>query len=88
MLNTPIAVLVAGAIVVAVLGFLYFGYYLPRTTTTPSASPRTEQRVGPSTIIERTRLTKNFEETTSSTTDSPTESSPTATATATATGSP
>jgi hypothetical protein len=80
MLNTPIAVLVAGAIVVAVLGFLYFGYYLPRTTT-PSAAPRTEQRVGPSTTIERTRPTKNIEETTSLTTASPTGSSPTATAT-------
>jgi hypothetical protein len=80
MLNTPIAVLVAGTIVVAVLGFLYFGYYLPRTTT-PSAAPRTEQRVGPSTTIERTRPTKNIEETTSLTTASPTGSSPTATAT-------
>jgi hypothetical protein len=69
-----------GAIVVAVLGFLYFGYYLPRTTT-PSAAPRTEQRVGPSTTIERTRPTKNIEETTSLTTASPTGSSPTATAT-------
>jgi len=88
MLNTPIAVLFAGAIVVAVLGFLYFGYYLPRTTTTPSALPPRTERVGPSTTIERTRLTKNFEQTTSSTTDSPTESSPTATATATAPGSP
>jgi hypothetical protein len=82
MLNTPIAVLVAGAIVVAVLGFLYFGYYLPRTTT-PSAAPRTEQRVGPSTTIERTRPTTNIEETTSLTTASPTGSSPTATATGT-----
>ena len=81
MLNTPIAVLVAGAIVVAVLSFLYFGYYLPRTTTTPSASLRTEQRVGPSTTIERTRSATTTEETTLLTTNFPTESSPTATAT-------
>ena len=81
MLNTPIAVLVVTAIVVAVLGFLYFGYYLPRTTTAPPTSPRTEQRVSPPTTLERTRSVTTTEETTLLTTNSPTESSPTATAT-------
>jgi hypothetical protein len=37
-LNTPIAVLAVAAVVVAVNGFLFFGIYLPRTTTTPTPS--------------------------------------------------
>jgi cytoskeletal protein RodZ len=83
MLNTPQAVLVVLAIVVAGLSFLYFAYYLPRTTPAPPASPpRTEQRVSsPPTTLETTRSTTNGGETTS-TTNSPTEASPTATATA------
>jgi hypothetical protein len=85
MLNTPQAVLVVLAIVVAVLGFVYFGYYLPRIPPATSASP-------PRTALEETRPATNAEEptqeTTLLTTDAPAVTSPTATATATATGSP
>jgi hypothetical protein len=80
-LNTPIAVLVVLMVVVAVNSFLFFAYYLPRTTTEVPALPpeRTEQRTHPltTTTVERTRpTTTSFEGTTTST------------ATATATPSP
>jgi hypothetical protein len=42
-LNTLLAVLVVTAIVVAVNSFLFFGYYLPRTTT-PTTSPPAANR--------------------------------------------
>jgi hypothetical protein len=85
MLNTPQAVLVVLAVVVAVLGFIYFGYYLPRTAPAPSAPP-------PRTALEGTRQATNAEEptqqTTLLTTEAPAVTSPTGTATATATGTP
>jgi hypothetical protein len=66
-LNTPIGVLAVLMVVVALNGFLFFGYYLPRTTTTTApASPQIE-RIPPSTTVERTRPTTNIvEETTTS----------------------
>jgi hypothetical protein len=51
-LNKPIGFLVVAAVIVAVCVFLYFGYYLPRTTTAPGS---------PSTT--RTELTTTVEET-------------------------
>jgi hypothetical protein len=43
MLNTPIAVLAAVVVVVALNGFLFFGYYLPRAVTPPASPPLTER---------------------------------------------
>jgi hypothetical protein len=59
-LNTPIAVVAVLVVVVALNGFLFFGYYLPRTTTAP-ASPQIE-RIPPSTTVERTRPPTTIEE--------------------------
>ena len=68
-LNTPIGVLAVLGVVAALNGFLFFDYYLPRTTTTTAApaSPQIE-RIPPSTTVERTRPTTNIieEETTTS----------------------
>ena len=67
-LTTPIGVLAVLVVVVSLNGFLFFGYYLPRTTTTTApASPQIE-RIPPSTTVERTRPTTNVieEETTTS----------------------
>ena len=95
LLNTPMAALSAVVLVVAVNGFLYFGYYSPRISSPPTTTSSTTPP------IERTHLKTNIEETTPSNTetpppeepseeppDSPPESPPTATATATATASP
>jgi hypothetical protein len=61
-LNTPIAVLAVFLVVVALNSFLFFGYYLPRTTTTTApASPQIE-RIPPSTTVERTSPPTNIEE--------------------------
>jgi hypothetical protein len=87
MLNTPSAVLAVAAVVVAVNSFLFFGFYLPRTATTPTFSsppPQTEPTTTqpattqPTTTAEQTQLRTILEETTTST----------ATPTATATPSP
>jgi hypothetical protein len=101
-LNTPIAVLAVTGVVVAFNAFLFFGYYLPRTTNpTAPASPQIE-RTPLSTTVQRTRPTTNMEQqtTTSIIKESPSkeaskeasketpESPPTATATATATATP
>jgi len=100
-LNTPIAVLAVTGVVVAFNAFLFFGYYLPRTTNpTAPASPQIE-RTPLSTTVQRTRPTTNMEQqTTTSIKESPSkeaskeasketpESPPTATATATATATP
>jgi hypothetical protein len=69
-LTTPIGVLAVLVVVVSVNAFLFFGYYLPRTTT-PSTAPASPQieRIPPSTTtVERTRPTTNIveEETTTS----------------------
>ena len=88
MLNTPIAVLAAVVVIVTLNGYLFFGYYLPRTTTPSASPPRTERITGattseethPTTTEEGTRPSRILEETTTAT--------PTATATATATSSP
>jgi hypothetical protein len=57
-LNTPIAVLAVTGVVVAFNAFLFFGYYLPRTTNpTAPASPQIE-RTPLSTTVQRTRPTK------------------------------
>jgi hypothetical protein len=60
MLNTPVAVFVVLFVVVAVNSFLFFGYYLPKTTNTATAMPASsQQRTG------RTPpLTTTFEATT------------------------
>jgi hypothetical protein len=73
-LTTPIGVLAVLVVVVSVNAFLFFGYYLPRTTT-PSTAPASPQieRIPPSTTtVERTRPTTTIEEetTTSETTTS------------------
>jgi hypothetical protein len=73
-LTTPIGVLSVLVVVVSVNAFLFFGYYLPRTTT-PSTAPASPQieRIPPSTTtVERTRPTTTIEEetTTSETTTS------------------
>jgi hypothetical protein len=60
-LNTPIAVLAVFLVVVALNSFLFFGYYLPRTTTTAPASPQIE-RIPPSTTVERTSPPTTIEE--------------------------
>jgi hypothetical protein len=39
MLNTPIGVLAVAMVVLAINSYLFFGFYLPRTTTTPASSP-------------------------------------------------
>jgi hypothetical protein len=82
MLNTPSAVLAVAAVVVAVNSFLFFGFYLPRTATTPTFSsppPQTEPTTTqPTTTAEQTQLRTILEGTTTST----------ATPTATATPSP
>jgi hypothetical protein len=58
MLNTPSAVLAVAAVVVAVNSFLFFGFYLPRTATTPTFSsppPQTEPTTTqPTTTAEQT----------------------------------
>ena len=62
MLNTPIGVLAVAMVVLAVNGYLFFGFYLPRTTNpTAPASPQIE-RAPPSTTVERTRPTTTIEE--------------------------
>src|SRR5215210_5962037 len=89
MLNTPMAVLVALFVVVAVNSFLYFGYYSPRTPTPSSHSLPPEHTHSPTKLEETTSA--HMEETTSSSTKSPpsttapTTTTVTATATATAT---
>ena len=69
-LNTPIGVLSVLVVVVALNAFLFFGYYLPRTTTpsTAPASPKIERIPPSTTTVERTRPTTNIieEETTTS----------------------
>jgi hypothetical protein len=72
-LNTPIAVLAVMGVVVALNGFLFFGYYLPRMTNSMApASPQIE-RTPPSTTVERTRpINENIEqETTTSISEAP-----------------
>ncbi len=80
MLNRPSAVIAVLAVVLAINGFLFFEYYLPRTTTSTPPSPvRTEREPSsPKTTAEPTQPTTTLEETTTST----------ATSTATATASP
>jgi hypothetical protein len=39
LLNTPIAVLMVLVVVVALNAFLFFGYYLPKTTSAPTSDP-------------------------------------------------
>jgi hypothetical protein len=82
-LNTPIAVFAALFVVVAVCGFLYFGYYSPRTAHT--GTPRT--------ISEKTRGGTQTLKSASPTTPESTEKErstgvTTATSTATASSSP
>ena len=60
-LNTPIVVLSVLVVVVALNGFLFFGFYLPRTTTTAPASPQIERIPPSTTTVERTRPTTNIE---------------------------
>jgi hypothetical protein len=71
MLNTPMAVLAVAAVVVAVNGYLYFGIYLPRTTTTPTPSSPPAQTeptmTQPSTTVEQTQPRTTLEGTTTST---------------------
>ena len=52
-LNTPMAVLAVLFVVVAANAFLYFGYYSPRTTTSPPDGGLPAQRTGPSTTPQR-----------------------------------
>ena len=89
MLNTPAAFLAALVLVVAVNSFLYFGFYLPRTTNPPDASPPGERTHHPSKALEKTSSTTDTEKkTTSNNTSSPKtlpKRTQTATATATAT---
>jgi hypothetical protein len=47
MLNTPIAVLAAVVVTVALNGFLLFSYYLPRTTTPPVSPSQAERTTTP-----------------------------------------
>ena len=69
-LTTPIGVLAVLVVVVSVNAFLFFGYYLPRTTTptTAPASPQIERIPPSTTTVERTRPATNIieEETTTS----------------------
>jgi hypothetical protein len=52
-LNKPIGSLVVGMVIVAVCVFLYFGYYLPRTTTAPGSPSTTRtERTEPTTTVE------------------------------------
>lgn len=67
MLNTPLAVLAMLVIFVIINSFLYFGYYLPRTTTAAPALPTQIERTNSSTTFERTRPRPTIEETTTST---------------------
>ena len=67
MLNTLSAFFLVTFIVVAVNSFLFFGYSLPRMTTSPPAwqPPQTERTdsSSPSTTLERTHPTTTFERT-------------------------
>jgi hypothetical protein len=56
-LNKPIGSLVVVVVIVAVCVFLYFGYYLPRTTTAPGSpsTTRTEPTEPTTTVEEKPR---------------------------------
>jgi hypothetical protein len=90
MLNTPLAVLAAVVVIVALNGFLFFGYYLPRTTAPPASPPQGERTTTlEETTVERIRPTTTVEEARpEETTATPTVTATTATPTATATSSP
>ena len=87
MLNTPSAVLAVFVVVVAVNGFLYFGYYLPRMTTTPPPG-RTERAPSSPTAAEQTQPTTTSVEETRAGTSLEVTTTSTITSTATATPSP
>ena len=87
MLNTPLAVLVALFVVVAVNAFLFVGHYLP-SVRTPTASPS-----APTLTTERTRsapMRTTVEKTVPEATEEQTQpaTTPEVTTTATATASP
>ncbi len=79
MLNTPTAVLGVLVLVVAVNGFLFFGYYSERTASPRASSPPPVGRTQPET---------NVEEATTPVTEKPPEESPEESPATTATASP
>ena len=85
MLNTPMAVLAAVVVAVALNGYLYFSSYLPRTTTPPASQPQAER----TTTLQRTNVEKTQpKEETRPRSISEEMTTSRATATATATASP
>jgi hypothetical protein len=84
MLNTPMALLAVTTVVVGVNSFLYFGFYLPRTTP-PSFSPPAQPEQTERTTT--TQPTTPVEQTTTQPRTTP-EGTTTSTATPTATATP